>query len=400
MATTTARRESDKTRVGRDATLAERLKTRFEAQNLLRKGVCLLNVGAYDRAAEAFEQALQRGGCEQSLTAYIASCHIARGDPAAAANRLAIDHEGKRADATRCIRHALALWAAGMQQEAIASLRQAVQQHRESAELQFQLGTLLADMGELEEAELRFTQAANMDRGHTEALVSLALCCGAREAPEEAVKILQKAQARRPHDAKIGQLLTYAARAANQAGKAVQVRASMPDDAQAAEETDLATLGAIVEQDPEFVDAFLRIPQGEVSPEVYAILLRTFQQAAELHPDQAGIHFRCGQLLQRLGRPHDAIAATERAVSLNNRYTQALIALGHLYRDTDQNESATARLEQAVNAGAKYPDVYYLLGNLYRERGMITKARSAYRRALCRNADFAPAQQALAELRV
>lgn len=380
------------------AQLVELLKSQYQAADQVRRGVCLLNAGNYDEAAAAFSQAQRLGSTDRSLPSYIAGCLIGRGRADEAAQHWTRKIEESPSDSVSRIRCAQTLWTAGKAGMAIESLRDAVRDDPECAELHFQLGTMLASQEKYDEAELRFTQALTIDREQAEALVSLALCCGARGAASEAVSYLQRAQARRPHDARIGLLLAEAAKAMQQQGLAVRVRAKISGDEIGEDRRGIEELSLLIETDPDFVDAFLSIPAGEVDERVFAMLLATLELALERQPEHAELHFHCGRVLDRLGRRDDAIGENERAVEIDPKYTRALIELGKLYRETDRTEDATTRLEQAILAGAEYADVYYLLGNLYRDQGHLIRARNAYRSALAINNRYEAAQQALAAL--
>ena len=381
-----------------DRELIHRLRSHFQSLADVNRGVCLLSAGQFDQAAIAFSRASIHGSTDKSLASYMAACHVGKGDPRSAADLLVRSIDDESADITTYIRCALAAWSAQSRDEAISTLREAISIYPESAELHFQLGILLTDLEEYEEAELRFTQAVSIDKGHSEALVSLAMCCGVRKAPEEALSHLKRAQARRPRDAKIGLLLAQAATAVRQKGHAVSVRATLPGDEASDDPEGIEELTRVIEADPDFVDSFLSIPPGQVDLRVFAVLLKTIETALENQPEQAEFHFHCGQVLSRLGRQEEAIDANERAVGINPRSTRALIALGRLYQQTDRDADATKRLEEAVKAGAEYADVFYMLGNLYRNDGRITDSRKAYRRALTINDKYQDAREALAAL--
>ncbi len=377
--------------------LLQSIKSRFQAANHVRRGVCLLNAGQFDAAAAAFARAAQHGSTDGSLPSYLAACLVGQGKPAEAAEQLARVAYKNEADTAAVVRCALALSSAGRQDEALRSLRDGIHNSPECAELHFQLGTLLTELEQYDEAELRFTQVLSIDRGHTEALVNLALCRGLRGAPTEALSYLQRAQARRPHDARIGLLLSQAAKAVQQRGLTVRVRAQVEADP-CADTKGIEELSNVIGSDPDFVDAFLSIPVGQVDEQFFAMLLKTLEKALERQPEHAELHFHCGRVLERLGRREDAIGENERAVRIDPTCTRALIELGRLYRQTDRDADAATRLEQAIAAGAEYADVYLLLGNLYRDRGQIGRARNAYRRALTLNDRFEAAQKALASL--
>ncbi len=378
--------------------LVEALKRRYQAAGRVRRGACLLNAGRYDDASHEFMQAEKLGSTDRSLPAYLAACLLGRGNMDAAADQFGRITTTDPADTANRIRQAITLGSAGNAAEAIESLRSALADNAECAELHFQLGTLLAAMERFEEAELRFTQAISIDRDHVQAMTSLALCCAARRSPSEALTHLQKAQLLRPHDAHIGLLLAQAAKAVEQQGLSVRVRAAVSADHDADDRHGIRELSEIIEAEPDFVDAFLSIRAPEVDEGVFALLLETLRVALERQPEHAELHYHCGRVLDRLGRRADAIDENERAVELDPSFTRALIELAKLYSATDRTADATTRLEQAVHAGAEYADVYYLLGNLYRDQGEVSRARGAYRRALAINGGYEAAQKALAEL--
>ena len=380
--------------------LGRLLQAHFHAAQLVRRGVCLLNAGQYDDAESFFHQAGDLGSHCRPLPTYLAACFVGKTTPSKAVAALeTVTREEPHQTAAR-IRYAYALWQAGRRDDAIGCLRDGIRENTESGELHFQLGTLLAAMEQYDEAELRFTQTLSIDRDHSEALVSLAMCRGLRNAPAESVNYLRRAQARRPFDARIGVLLAQAARGAQQKGQSVRVRAEMPILEPVADKQGIEELSRVIESDPDFVDAFLTIPLGEVDEQVFGMLLATLEVALERQPEHAELNHHCGRVLDRLGRREDAIQRNERAVEINPKFTRALIELGKLYHATDRQANATNRLEQAVAAGADYADVHYLLGELYRDQGQVTRARSAFRRAIAINQHYRAAQEALESLAV
>ena len=380
--------------------IMRRLQGHFQAMNDVRRGVCLLNAGRYGDALVAFSRASIHRADDESLAACLAACYYAAGDANAAVRRLD-DNAGSRniRSATR-IRRAIALWSAGRTPEAIDGLRGGIAADPECAEMHFQLGTLLTESNEFEEAELRYAQAHNIDRKHTDALVAHAMCCAIRNAPAEALAYLQQAQKERPDNVRIAVLLAQAAKAAKHQGHAVKVRAAMPASTGRDDHHGIDRLSRIIEDDPDFVSAFLSIPKQEVDPQVYRVLLSTISVALERQPVHAELHYHCGRVLEKLGRDDEAIDANERAVGIDPKMTRALIELGKLYGKTDRKADATTRLERAVAAGAEYADVYYLLGNLYRDQGQVGRARTAYRKALTINSRYLDARQALEALTI
>ncbi len=378
------------------------LRRYYESQQHLRRGVCLLNARRYDQACESFAQAARCNPQSRSLPTLMAACLAGQGGYAAAATEFEKAVERDTADVTARVRHALSLWQAGKRDEAVDSLRHGLLTDPESAELHFQPGTLLAARDEIEEAELRFTQAVAIDKTHAEALVSAGLCAAARQEPAEAKRCFQRAQRRRPQDARIGLLLAQAAKSLADQGLTIELLAEMPSAEPAGDSRAVEQLSQVVESEPDFVSAFLELPvadlTGELDQEVYAVLADTLNRALDRRPQHAGLHCAAGQVFDRLGRADEAVAATERALDLAPGYAKALVQLARLYQQTDRHRDALARLEQALERGVRYADVYYMLGNLYRRNGKLERARWAYEQALKVNDGYEAARNALASL--
>jgi len=299
-------------------------------------------------------------------------------------------------DVDSIIRLALIRFQSGNHSEAIRTLRNGIRTCTDSAELQFQLGTMLAAIDENEEAELRFTQALAIEKDHTDSLVALAMCCGTQNDMRGAFRYLEKAQKLKPFDAGILLMLTHAAKANAETGDSCHIWAEMPPtEPQCNNPNDLDVLSQAIERDPEFAEAFLEIDDDGMDDSVYQILVTLLIQAVERSPQRARLHYLHGAALARLNRCDEAITAIENAVQIDPRYLKAMILLAKLYECTDRPLDATSRLEQAILLGAEYADTYFLLGNLYCDSGQVERARWAYRQALRINGQYQAAQQAL-----
>lgn len=380
----------------RSAGLLESIRSYFTGRDHLRRGICLLSAGAYDGAIAEFALAAKANPGNRSLAGHLAAAHAGNGQfGEAAAHWASLLQSGDGDELTR-VRHGLALWKSGRAEDALTSLREAVRELPESAEVHFQLGNMLAERDELDEAELRFTAAVTLNRAHAEAWVALAMCHGAKGDHASSVHCLHKAQRWRPDDPRVAMLLAYALKSAHPSGTAPARAPLMPADDTAEDERDIAALSTIVEREPDFVEAVLSIDADEVRPEVFALLADTLRVALERHPEHADLHYHCGCVLARLGRTGEAIASIERAVGLRPRFVKALIQLARLYGESDRNLDARQRLEEAIRQGAEYADVYFLLGNMYRDGGMTDRAQVAYRQALRINPSYQAAREALA----
>ncbi len=378
--------------------VVESVRCYFMARDHLRRGICLLNAGRFDSAAARFSSAMRLNAHVGGLRQYLAQCHIARNDLAAAADEMAGIIEQDPDDVTARIRHAMLLWKRGDSGPAISSLRESLAYAPDCAEFHFQLGTLVAANGAHEEAELRFIQAVALDAKHAEAMVSLAMCYAARNDASCALSLLIRAQALRPNDARIGHLLSIACQAAHVENASDRVAAAMPGSGDYDDEHAVEELSRIIDADPEFIDAFIELPPSEVDEELHNLLQVAVDRAIARSPQCADLHYQHGRLLDHTGQADDAIKSIERALAIAPRSIHAMIQLARLYQKTDRSADATRRLEEALQLGVQYPDVYVLLGHLYRDAGRNGPARDAYRRAIRLNQGYEAAKDALEAL--
>jgi Flp pilus assembly protein TadD len=378
-------------------TVVEQVKRYFESRDLLRRGLCLLNAGCHKEAVTTFSAALKLNPDSASLPECLARAYIGCSDYGAAAEQIAKVLERDPDDITSRVRHAMLLWKGGDRAGAIASLRKSTRSVPDCAELHYQLGNLLAEAGDDEEAEMRYTLAVDLDPRHSDALVNLAMCQAARGRGARALRLLFKAQSAKPDDARIGMLLGLACQAADQGARPHSNGLTMPG-AEAGRDRASEALREIVEHDPEIVDAFTGLPKQDVGIEVYQLLEGALARVIARRPNVADLHFHHGAVLERLDRVRDAIVATERTVQLEPGHVRGLIQLASLYRKSGRTHEAIEALERVLQLGVRYADVFALLGSLYRDTGRVESARHAYVEALAINGDFREAREALAAL--
>lgn len=377
--------------------MVQALERYFRSRDFMRRGICLLNAGCYDDALLAFAEAQEVNPKAESLPEYLTQCYIGKGDNERAAEQIARTIEQNNDDITAHIRHALLLMRSGKANEAITALRDAIAANPDCAELHYQLGNILAAVDQTEEAEDRFTQAVTIDNNHADALVGLALCCGARQEATSAVRHLARAQRSKPNCPRIARLLTLAAQAAQTQNVAVDISTKMPIDSTDGDSA-IGKLASILENDPEFADALMDLPNEQGDDELYAVLTLAIEQALHRKPDAPELHFQLGRALYRLDKRTDAVSALEKAVEMKPDYVRALIKLANIYAQTDRYTAAAERLEHALSLGAEYADVYYTLGCAYQKSGQTSKARQAYENALRINGNYKKADRALMQL--
>ncbi len=94
----------------------------------------------------------------------------------------------------------------------------------------------------------------------------------------------------------------------------------------------------------------------------------------------------------------EAIAAYQKAVSLDPQLAAAYVNLGTLYFGTQQYEKAANSYRRALSINPDYPLAHFNMGNLYDELGDTDQAQSHYQAALKLDPNYADAHYNLALL--
>ena len=92
--------------------------------------------------------------------------------------------------------------------------------------------------------------------------------------------------------------------------------------------------------------------------------------------------FNFGVVLQKAGQPMDAVAAYEKAITLNPRYLEAYGNLGNVLRETGNLSGAVSAYQQALRLNPSQADTHNNLGVAKKELGLSQEAIACYRKAL------------------
>jgi tetratricopeptide (TPR) repeat protein len=110
--------------------------------------------------------------------------------------------------------------------------------------------------------------------------------------------------------------------------------------------------------------------------------LQALEMAAQLLPDDAGVHNNLGNALGRLGQLDEAVASYRRALLLSPDFAEAHNNLGHAMLDLGQPDNAAASCRRAIDLKPRYAEAHDNLGCALLELGRLDDAAASYRRAL------------------
>ena len=116
---------------------------------------------------------------------------------------------------------------------------------------------------------------------------------------------------------------------------------------------------------------------------------RLLSKVVEWLPDESNAWYNFGATLYRARKLDQAIAAYERAIELDPKYTPPHNGLGNAYRELGRDKDAIAAYGRAIELDPKFAHPHYGLGNVYRVLGLNEDAIAAYGRAVELDPKFA-----------
>ena len=133
---------------------------------------------------------------------------------------------------------------------------------------------------------------------------------------------------------------------------------------------------------PDFHDAFYRLGialsgQGAVEEAICA-----YRQALDLKSDSPAVHHALGTALARLGRYPEAIAAYQQALQLMPDLAETWCNLGISLAAEEELEGAINAFRRALDLRPDFVEALNNLGNGLRDKGELDEAISTYRQVL------------------
>jgi tetratricopeptide (TPR) repeat protein len=241
---------------------------------------------------------------------------------------------GKKINARAAVkyREAESLLQKGKIEEAVGTLREAIQIEPQFAEAHFALGVILARQGREHDTDAinHFLEVVKLEPRHVDARINLSNLLEEEDDPEGAAGALQEA---------------------------------------------LALAG-------ERADLYVMLGKKQQRAEKYNEALHSFHRALELDPRIAGAHYGLGMTLRSMGDIPAAQVEFEQALKLDPNDALAHYQLGRFLILQKQNEGAAHHLEESVRLMPDLADAYAKLGVLYRSQGKNEAAEKAFREAV------------------
>jgi len=375
--------------------LPGRLARHYAAMSHRALGLDALAEESFTRAAGHFRRAAALVGNRADLAEYLLIAYAGSGQYdrcSAAADALV---RARPDDVSARVRRAQAQWRNGDRPGAIMTLTEALRRFGDHCQLHHTLGLLHAAEERYDQAREHLAAAVECDCTSAGACRDLGLVESARGDFYHATRALQRAWVLEPEDLVVAYQLSLAAEAARQAGYRVTI--TLPEGRPVPSTTSqIRQLADYATKEPDFIKAFLSLPESAVDRELFGVLLSVLRTALSVHDDYADLHYYTAVASERLGDGESAGTHLRQAINLNPKYVQALKEMGELCARQEDRPRAVTYLRRAIDAGGNWPDLHVRLGDLLAEGGSMALAKEHYRQALRLNEDYAAASERLA----
>jgi protein O-mannosyl-transferase len=239
------------------------------------------------------------------------------------------------------------------------------------------LGTVLMEHGQLEEAKAQFQSVLALDPDHALAHYNLGGVLRQQGEVEQAIAQFQRSVEIAPGYAKAQLNLGELQAGRGQLDEAIShfqsALALQPDDAEAQSSVGLALLR-----------------KGQVDS-----ALPHLELAVALEPVSAEAHGNLARALSQKGLLDAAIAQLERAIELEPKQPEAYNNLASLLRQQGRLGEAVAQYQKALEIRPSYAMAHYNLGEVLQQMGKLSDAVTQFQLALALRPDFEPARRAL-----
>ncbi len=271
-------------------------------------------------------------------------------------------------------------WQAGQPQQAEEICGQILridQQHPGYADAQFDLGSLYAGQGRLDEAIECFQRVVQVKPGDASAYYNLGVALGLLERFEEAVAAYRAAIQARPN---------YPT-AHNNLADAFQKQENF--------EEAIEHYRRAIELDPQFADALYNLANVYREQDDFDKAIEGYQQVVRLFPDHAEAYNNLGNTLHLRQEYEEASDAYRRALAINPQFAEAATNQSHTFQELGQFAEAIEAGQKAVASRPDSPRLHYNLGTAYHKNGEMDKAANCFRRAVELDPHYAEAHNNL-----
>ncbi|MFC1528398.1 tetratricopeptide repeat protein [Candidatus Latescibacterota bacterium] len=226
------------------------------------------------------------------------------------------------------------------------------------------MGAILIDRGELDEAYALNSEALEHKPGFAEAHYNLGIICERREMLDEAVEHYTEALRLNPGFFKVYNSLAV-----------VLERQSNYEEA-------ITNYTEALRINPNFAEAHNGLAIVLARQGINEEALLHYNEALRLKPDFAQAHNNMGVLFFKQGRLDEALTHYTEALHLKPDFIEAYFNLGKIHENRGEFEDALGNYTSALRLKPDFAEAYFAIGNILGHQGRFDEAISNYTEAL------------------
>ena len=163
-------------------------------------------------------------------------------------------------------------------------------------------------------------------------------------------------------------------------------------------EIEIKTIRGIIKDKPDFETAYLGLgnalkEQGKLEEAVEA-----YKKALAVKPDYADAYYNIGVTVQEQGKLEEAIEAYNKVLAIQPDYDDAYYNMGNVLKKQGKLEEAIEAYNKELTINPDYAVAYYNIGIVRDDQGKLEEAIEAYTKALAIKPDYADAYLNASEL--
>jgi predicted O-linked N-acetylglucosamine transferase (SPINDLY family) len=262
---------------------------------------------------------------------------------------------------------------AGLNAEALIPMQNAAAMSPDDAEVYYNLGLTLQDLGRLPEAQTSYRRAIQINPDFFQAHGSLGIVLQGLGCMKDAEASYRQAIEINPGYAD----------AHNNLGNVMKEQGCL-DEA-------VACYRRALQINPDYVLA--RSNLGLVLEDMGHLdeAEASFRRVLEIVPDSVDVHCSLGNVLKKLGRPDQAEASFRRALEIRPDLAELYFNLGNTLTELKRPVEAEVCYRQAIQIRPDYAEAHYNLGTYLMQSAWVDEAEASFRSALQARPDYADA---------
>ena len=151
----------------------------------------------------------------------------------------------------------------------------------------------------------------------------------------------------------------------------------------------------VINLKPDFVNGYYSLGLTLIELGELNTALVNLKKVIELKPDYPQAFFHLGIVYRKLGKRIEALENFQQSINLNPNYIKAYNLLGVTLKELGRYEEALENLKSAINLNPNYVEAYNNLGNAFKELGRFEESNLYFRKAIDLKPDYAEAHNNL-----